>query len=399
MRHSMNGSLINLRILEFIPKTVIDVGAALGTFCLYEVFPEAHHLLIEPLVENAPHLEKICTALESAEFIIAAATTEPGEVTLEVSNTLVHSSIQEKYTPKMKAEPDSQYLRQIPGISLDQICQDKQLKPPYLIKLDIDGQEVEVLKGATKILKNTEYIIIECSLFGQVHDVIDFMKRHGFVIYDIVDLSARHFDHTLWQCDIAFVKANSFLRKNQSYWAADSQNEDDEAIERYRDSRMMNYRQQHIDAAEHLYGKFNSNLDLDVLKSQFQLRESNIVVFPNWKVSEEELQETLCALINALGKRVDCERLTLLLDITGVEETMANLALSSACMQLVMADIDDSYSNLQISFLSQLNPRQWQALLKNVQSRIVLPQENRRAIAFANAQHLPGLTIEEASKK
>ena len=65
MRGSMEGALRNAKLLGFEPQTVIDVGAALGTFELYRTFPKARHLLIEPIEENEPYLAKICKNLEN----------------------------------------------------------------------------------------------------------------------------------------------------------------------------------------------------------------------------------------------------------------------------------------------------------------------------------------------
>ena len=95
LRNTMTGSLLLAKNLGFEPKTVIDVGAALGTFNLYETFPNARHLLIEPIAENEPYLAKICRKLKSAEYIIAAASKESGVCTLSVSPGMVHSAISE----------------------------------------------------------------------------------------------------------------------------------------------------------------------------------------------------------------------------------------------------------------------------------------------------------------
>ena len=94
-RNSMSGSLLLAKNLGFEPKTVIDFSAALWTFNLYEIFPDARHLLIEPIAENEPYLAKICRHLKSAEYIIAAETKESGVFTLNVSPGMVHSSLSE----------------------------------------------------------------------------------------------------------------------------------------------------------------------------------------------------------------------------------------------------------------------------------------------------------------
>ena len=171
-RGSMYGALIHIKKLGFQPRTVIDVGAALGTFALYDVFSESRHLLIEPIAENEPYLAQICRKLGNAEYIIAAATTKSGTVDLTVHPALVNSSVVDNPTTAAQ----NLYRRTVPGITLDRICREKKLEKPYLIKIDVDGNEVEVLASATEILKDTEYIIVEVTLFYQIYDVIDFMR-------------------------------------------------------------------------------------------------------------------------------------------------------------------------------------------------------------------------------
>ncbi|WP_333254526.1 MULTISPECIES: FkbM family methyltransferase [unclassified Microcoleus] len=110
----------------------------------------------------------MCRKLKSAEYIIAAASKEAGVFTLNVSPSMLHSSISE-HRVNDSSDP---YLRNIPAITLDGICRERNLPSPYLIKVDVDGQELDVLAGATEILQQTEYVIVEVTLFGQMYDVI-----------------------------------------------------------------------------------------------------------------------------------------------------------------------------------------------------------------------------------
>ncbi|AFZ21371.1 FkbM family methyltransferase [Allocoleopsis franciscana] len=201
------------------PKTIIDVGAASGTFALYEVFPEARHILIEPLEEYIPHLNSLVDKLEQAEYIIAAATAKPGNLVINVHPDLVGSSF-------YKEDEDSDVNgveRTIPGMPLDNICSERGTEGPYLIKIDTQGYELEVLKGAQTVLKDTELVILEVSFFEffkggpQVYDCLSFMKNLGFVPYDIFDLQYRLLDGAMSQVDIAFVREQSQLRKYHFY--------------------------------------------------------------------------------------------------------------------------------------------------------------------------------------
>lgn len=236
----MLGSLLQLKQLGFKPETVIDVGAALGTAPLYTAFPESRHFLIEPLVENEQYLAKLCKKLGNADYIIAAAAKESGYVDLRVSRTLVWSSMVDSSESNsenselpnlwlnqgevLRATEESK-SRRIPAITLDELCQKQKLSGPYLIKVDVDGAEVDVLAGAVGILQETEYVIVEATLFGQIYDVINFMKLQGFAAYDIVDTQYRPLDGALSQVDIAFVKNFGRFRKSDLYCGTKEQEE------------------------------------------------------------------------------------------------------------------------------------------------------------------------------
>jgi len=63
-----------------------------------------------------------------------------------------------------------------------------------LIKIDCQGAELAILKGAGKILEKTQFIILEIPLFGQYnHGVSDFLEHIqymdsiGFIAYDIAE--------------------------------------------------------------------------------------------------------------------------------------------------------------------------------------------------------------------
>jgi len=226
-RSSMFGSLLNAKQLGFEPETVIDVGAGLGTFEIYETFPKSRYLLIEPIAENEPYLKKICQYLERADYIIAAASTEAGLVPLQVNlSNFIHSYISEDG----EASSENFELRTIPAVTLDEICKTRQLEGPYLIKVDVDGRELDVLAGASQILQNTELVIVEVNLyvtarFDKMCAVINFMKEQGFVAYDIVDFGYRLTDSALFQVDMVFVKESGQFTKESRYVAGKEQEE------------------------------------------------------------------------------------------------------------------------------------------------------------------------------
>lgn len=226
-RSSMLRSFLNAKHLGFEPQTVIDVGAGLGTFEIYEAFPKSRYLLIEPIAENEPYLKKICQHLEKADYIIAAASKAAGLVPLQVNlSNLIHSSISEEG----EASSENFELRTIPAVTLDEVCRTRQLEGPYLIKVDVDGRELDVLAGASQILQNTEFVIVEVALyvsarFDKMCAVINFMKEQGFVTYDIVDISYRLSDLALHQVDMVFVKESGQFTTESRYVVGKEQEE------------------------------------------------------------------------------------------------------------------------------------------------------------------------------
>jgi FkbM family methyltransferase len=208
------------------------VGAAMGTTALYDVFPEAKHILIEPLEEYIPHLDSIVNKLNRAEYIIAAATATPGDIVINVHPDLVGSSL-------FKEDEDSDVNgveRTIPGMTLDNICFQRGTEGPYLIKIDTQGSELEVLKGAKTVLKETEVVILEVSFFEffkggpQIYDCMTFMKEQGFVPYDIFDLQYRLLDGAMSQVDIAFTREQGLLRKYHFYATREQRDEQNQRM-------------------------------------------------------------------------------------------------------------------------------------------------------------------------
>jgi FkbM family methyltransferase len=204
--------------LGFSPSTVIDVGVGRGTPELYESFPNSTFLLVEPVAEFEPFLREI-SGKYSADYIVAAAGGNTGEIVLNVpqqnEGAMQDSSIYDHsgYTPRV-----------VPQITLDQVCVERNLAGPYLVKLDVQGAELEVLNGASKLLASTELIILESNLFEfhpgvpQFHDVVHYMKARGFVLYDIADPNYRPLDRALGQLDTAFVKENGVFRRHHIWW-------------------------------------------------------------------------------------------------------------------------------------------------------------------------------------
>lgn len=219
-RGTMRGALENMAAAGYSPATVIDVGAAHGTPELYETFPQAHHLLVEPLEEFSSAVHRIARSLDRADVFVGAAGAQAGEVLLNVHPDLVGSSV-------FKENEDSDVNgveRLVRQTTLDLLQRHHGLDGPFLLKIDTQGAELEVLKGAEEsVLPETEAAVLEVSLFNFFLGGPDFMEVCGYlrsrdlVPYDFVDPQYRPLDGALSQIDVVFVREESPLRREHFY--------------------------------------------------------------------------------------------------------------------------------------------------------------------------------------
>lgn len=130
-------------------------------------------------------------------------------------------------------------------------------------------------------------------------------------------------------------------------------------------------------------------LDENSIILPVRLGENNLIVFPDWTASEEELCQNLERVIRSVATHPDSNNITLLVDISKVSEEEANFLLSSVAVNLLMQEDLDINEGPEISLIGNMETIQWKALLPRLQVRIILENENTEAIATAGANYLP----------
>jgi len=207
---SMWGSLSNLS-RSFRPGGIIDVGANVGDWArsAAEVFNCPIHM-----IEAQPDLE---VELQKTGFpyTIALLGPEPRtSVPFYLSGT--GSSALEELTGFEKNETVLS-MRTLDDLQLD-------LPPPLLLKMDVQGFELEVLKGASETLRRTEVILSEISLIPYnagaplMHEVVGYLADREFLPFDICGGWRRESDGALAQTDLIFVRRESALRAHRQFW-------------------------------------------------------------------------------------------------------------------------------------------------------------------------------------
>lgn len=191
------------------PNQIFDVGAARGlwTKSLINIFPEANFVLFDPLRENVKHLNDIKIEFPNVSYHLCALGEENSELELNV-----HSDQTSKYESEWRGTK-----RIVPVHTLDSFVNNNKNNSIYFMKIDVQGAELDVLNGATEILKFCKIIQIEIS-FRKVynnapiaHEIISYLSDKGFRIFDIVSAIKRKEDRALLQVDMFFVSDNSLF--------------------------------------------------------------------------------------------------------------------------------------------------------------------------------------------
>lgn len=194
MTHS--NAYYRLHAQGFAPQVIYDIGANNGSWTkeLKRLWPDANYLLFEP---NQEHRKE----LGDAPYYVALSDTDGVKTFWQSTSKFdTGNSLYRELTnnPFQKTE--------IACHRLDSFT----LPPPDLMKLDTQGSELDILRGAKKALAAVEIIQLECSLHHYnegaplMADVICQMRDWGFIPCDC--LGGRLAYGTTTQMDFLFAR-------------------------------------------------------------------------------------------------------------------------------------------------------------------------------------------------
>lgn len=190
-----------LRRYGFDIQTFVDVGVFKGTPVFYEIFKDKKLVLIDPMPSARSAHEALRARGLDADFIEVAAGSTAGEAILHdtgPSSSLLERRDGIKQTTSQSVRVDT----------LDNLVQ--RYAGPIGLKIDTEGFDLEVIRGAAETLKRTEFVFSEVSLrhrFNESYKFSEFiaeMASHGFEVAEIIP----HPGHNRY-ADVLFVQAGS----------------------------------------------------------------------------------------------------------------------------------------------------------------------------------------------
>jgi FkbM family methyltransferase len=216
LQHGVAAAIEHRHLGSVRARTVVDVGAHRGQFSLLalELFPRAAVLAFEPLSAARERLARLMQGEPRFRLYPMALGRETGEHSLLIAARDDCSSLRAPSRAQIEMEPRSHSVRseRVPVARLDETLGTDQLHAPALLKIDVQGQELEVLEGALRLLAHFEVIYLEAS-FRELYagqalagEVIAWLAERGFALDGVYNLLLDG-DGRAVQADLEFKRA------------------------------------------------------------------------------------------------------------------------------------------------------------------------------------------------
>lgn len=179
--------------LKQIPEGSVlwDVGANVGTYSIYAGKRGCKVFAIEPSFLNIELLQRniILNKLNTSVSLLPVGVGERTSLTnyfMSSPNLIwggAHNSVDKNLgAGGMPLENPIEIMGFV--FSMDDLALFNNVEPPQYLKIDVDGLELEVLKGGVSVLKGVRSILIEVDQDspGQSHGLMELLKEANFAL-------------------------------------------------------------------------------------------------------------------------------------------------------------------------------------------------------------------------
>ena len=179
-------------LARLAPRTVIDVGANRGQFALdvEAVLPDTNVVSFEPMADAARAYRRLFAGNPLYSIWDCALGSSAGTSTLHVSGDDDSSSLLRIGAGQVALFPKSaeRETQSVTVELMDNVIDPDQLVEPVFMKIDVQGYELEVLRGATQTLANVHWVYVECS-FEELYEkqplageITSWLHKRGFML-------------------------------------------------------------------------------------------------------------------------------------------------------------------------------------------------------------------------
>jgi FkbM family methyltransferase len=200
--------------LKFNPKHIVDIGANKGnwTRTALRFFPDATFTMFEPQKNLAPFCQDL---LNNSKVQLHHLGVGPVNGLMKLTDHERDDSFSFALSEEEAAQQGRKQL-EAPVVKLDDFLVLQGLTPPDMLKIDAEGWDLQVLKGAEVAVSKAEVVLLEAAVMNKrfpnkIASVISEMESRGHVVFDITDLNRTQKHNALWLVEIAFVKKGGNL--------------------------------------------------------------------------------------------------------------------------------------------------------------------------------------------
>lgn len=204
-----------LKKMGFTPHHIVDVGANHGTWTREALhhFPEAYYTLLEPQNWLKHSFQDILDTNSKVHFYPVGAGEKEGSFQFTIVDR--DDSCSFRYSQEeAKASGFEQIDIQV--VTLNDLLKNSELPIPDIIKIDAEGLDIAVLKGASNFFGKTEIFMVEAGVVNKLFDnsflkLINFMDENNYRLFDITDINRPFQPQVLWLVELVFVKKNGVI--------------------------------------------------------------------------------------------------------------------------------------------------------------------------------------------
>lgn len=220
----IQNTLQTLRMAGYSPRTMLDIGAHIGTFArdFLGVFPDCVPTLIEPNPFCLADLGKL-----GFEQHGVAASSESGFAEMFLSREWLQSTGASFYRENTAHFRDGVILKQrVEKVRLDDLFAGRKFD---FVKIDTQGSELDVIRGGSQVLAQADYILVEVSLVeyniggAAAEAVFAKLAELGFHCADVTEfhrLAGVH-NGNLLQIDVLFERRGRAAQPDRTARALD----------------------------------------------------------------------------------------------------------------------------------------------------------------------------------
>lgn len=168
-------------------SVVIDLGGNIGLFSLYASKYAKQVYTLEPAKE---HFECIQKMLEFNQITNVKAINK-AIFTVNTKLPLFHNRNKTMYSLHMGVNDNSEQPEEVEAISMEQLFKDEKIEHVDLVKLDIEGSEIEVLSSLTfrSVAPKIDVVVMELHDWAGRHpnQAKDALKSNGFEVTTVLN--------------------------------------------------------------------------------------------------------------------------------------------------------------------------------------------------------------------